>query len=107
MCHQDLLSPLEMEAEREESLRHRVYYRTGDETEGLDLEQRRESGDLNPPALLACLICGLLASLEGLAGWDPGNACWSLGLGERLERTCVLCWRWGSWGQGGGRNCSR
>lgn len=36
------------------------------------MEERRESGDLDPPALMAYLLYGLLASLEGLAGWDQG-----------------------------------
>lgn len=45
----------------------------------------RESGGLNPPALLAYLHYGLLASPEGLAGWDPRCACWSLGLGYQDE----------------------
>lgn len=70
-----------METEPEESLRHGVYYQAGDEAEGLDSEERRESRGLTPPPLLAYLHCGLLTSPEGLAGWDPGNTCWSLGLG--------------------------
>lgn len=81
MFHQDLMCFLEMEAEPEDSLRHGVYYRAGDESEDLDSEERRENGGLTPPALLAYLHCGLLAFLEGLTGWDPGNACWSLGWG--------------------------
>lgn len=70
-----------METEPRESLRHGVCYQAGNEAEGLDLEERRESRGLTLPALLAYLHCGLLTSQEGLAGWDPGNACWSLGLG--------------------------
>lgn len=44
--HKDLSRPLGMEAEDEERPEQVVYYRAGDESEGLCLEEKRERKDL-------------------------------------------------------------
>lgn len=70
--HQDLLSFLRMGTVNEERPKQVVCHRAEDETAGLGLEER---GKLPP------CFAGLLASLAGLAGGFPGNACWRWELG--------------------------
>lgn len=50
---QDMLSTFGMGAEHVERLQHVICYRSEDETEELDMEEMRESEDLQ----LACLLC--------------------------------------------------
>lgn len=55
VCHRDLLSPLEMGTEKKERPQLVVCYRAGCETEGLCLEDMRDTEDLKLASLLT--IC--------------------------------------------------
>lgn len=50
--HKDMFNSLEIWAKSEERPQYVVYYRAADETETLDLEERRESGNLKLAYLL-------------------------------------------------------
>lgn len=59
MCHQNLLSPLGMGAEREGRLQLVVFYRARDESE-LNLEEKEREGHLMLACLLCCCACFLV-----------------------------------------------
>lgn len=65
MLYQDLLIPLEMGTESEESLQQAVYLGAGDKTELVKEDRRGESGDLNLTYLLPLLSHLLQALLVG------------------------------------------
>lgn len=64
MLHQDLFSALEMRTQCEGRPLQVGCYRSGDETEGSNMEKRRETEDLKLTYLLHCPTC-----FSGRLGW--------------------------------------
>lgn len=114
VCGQGLLSPLGMGTEREQRPQQVACYRAGDESGGLDLEERRGSGHLKLAYRLPWLtwLTGSQGMPFGVGGGDKGevmrkamgeNLCENLGVGQGGRGDHCRCLRGagdGSWGLG-------
>lgn len=93
-----MLRPLGMGAKREERLQHVVCYRADDWTWELDVKERRGE------ARKLCSVLHWSPCFSGSLEWRIPKESLLEGWGGRLEKICVVFWRWR---QRGGGCCSR